>query len=271
MKANSPELLCDTKWIRLCRRGKYVYATRRPVGAEVRADAVDIIAIHTAPTPTGERSSLVVLRQFRPIVGRWHWSLPAGLIDDGESVRDAARRELSEETGLRCNDHLHESPQTIFTSAGLSDETTSFAFVECEGPLATKPGVGDEQIVPKLIGQKEAELILQKAGANNESICARLWPILYSIATTGYFANYKFTGPADVRRKRKAAVASNADLTAADKAALDAMPDGWFEATRLPFTVRCPLARCQRLERKGLLESEVHAEGFTIYTMFRKV
>lgn len=30
------------------------------------------------------------------------WSLPKGKLDDGESHREAARREVAEETGLRC-------------------------------------------------------------------------------------------------------------------------------------------------------------------------
>ncbi len=42
---------------------------------------------------------LVLVRQFRPAVGRMTLELPSGHVEDGESPEHAARRELLEETG----------------------------------------------------------------------------------------------------------------------------------------------------------------------------
>ena len=42
---------------------------------------------------------LYVQRDHEPQMGRWAW--PSGFVDAGEDVRDAARREVWEETGLR--------------------------------------------------------------------------------------------------------------------------------------------------------------------------
>ena len=44
-----------------------------------------------------------LLRQYRYAVDAWLWELPAGKIDDGEEPNLTARRELSEETGVRAD------------------------------------------------------------------------------------------------------------------------------------------------------------------------
>jgi len=43
---------------------------------------------------------LLLVRQYRPVVGRETIELPSGHVDAGESPQDAARRELLEETGM---------------------------------------------------------------------------------------------------------------------------------------------------------------------------
>ena len=48
----------------------------------------------------GER--ILLNREFRMATGRWVVNFPAGLIDPGETPREAAARELREETGLEA-------------------------------------------------------------------------------------------------------------------------------------------------------------------------
>jgi 8-oxo-dGTP diphosphatase len=48
----------------------------------------------------GEGGAIEVCLVHRPRYG--DWSLPKGKLDEGEGFEDAARREVEEETGLRC-------------------------------------------------------------------------------------------------------------------------------------------------------------------------
>lgn len=49
--------------------------------------------------PFLDRNTIIMLRQLRPVIGRYIFELPAGTLDDGESPLACARREIIEETG----------------------------------------------------------------------------------------------------------------------------------------------------------------------------
>ena len=49
--------------------------------------------------PLVDAKTLLLLRQYRPSVGKTLWEIPAGTLEAGESPLAAARREVEEETG----------------------------------------------------------------------------------------------------------------------------------------------------------------------------
>ena len=49
--------------------------------------------------PLAEGGEVVLVRQYRPPLGKMELGLPAGLVEEGEEPEAAARRELLEETG----------------------------------------------------------------------------------------------------------------------------------------------------------------------------
>lgn len=56
---------------------------------------------------------VILIRQFRPTVGKWVVELPAGLIDADETPEAAASRELREETGFTAWRVLHMGPPMV--------------------------------------------------------------------------------------------------------------------------------------------------------------
>src|SRR5579884_487809 len=68
---------------------------RRLVEIVEHAGGAVIIAL---PSPR----EIVLVRQYRYAVGEELWELPAGMIEPGEDPKDAALRELEEETGYRA-------------------------------------------------------------------------------------------------------------------------------------------------------------------------
>ncbi len=71
--------------------------------------------------PLTDDGQVLMVRQFRYIVGRYTWEMPTGGVRPGESFEAAAQRELAEEAGHRAAELIHVS--TYHTSKSSIDET----------------------------------------------------------------------------------------------------------------------------------------------------
>jgi ADP-ribose pyrophosphatase len=98
-------------------------------------------------TDTGE---IILVRQYRPAIGRWAWELPAGSLKVGEDLESAARRECHEEIGLVPGNLVRLGG--FFPTPGYCDE--EMHFFKAEGLREPAPGEtaypdDDEDIEPK--------------------------------------------------------------------------------------------------------------------------
>lgn len=85
---------------------------------------VNVVAVTTS-------DDVVLIRQYRPGLGDVHYEIPAGVVDPGEEIEVAARRELAEETGygggqwsllarLSANPALQNNITTTYLAEGVA-------------------------------------------------------------------------------------------------------------------------------------------------------
>ena len=111
--------------------------------------------------PVTENDEVVMLKQFRPAISDYLYELPAGIIDPGESIEEAAKRELFEETGLKAKSYeLYLKPS--YTSVGLTDETTAIVKMVVEGEISTENTEDDEDIEVFKLKIKDAKQFVKE-------------------------------------------------------------------------------------------------------------
>ena len=141
-------------------------------GSYQRPDAVVIVPFHTA------RNRMVIIREFRVPLDDYEYGFPAGLVDKGESVEQAARRELMEETGLTVSRFIKVSPP-IYSSAGMTDESVAMVYVECEGEPSNSANTDSEIIEIQLISPDEALDLLSDSTLKFD---AKAWLVISQFA-----------------------------------------------------------------------------------------
>lgn len=166
--SDEPVVMCEGKYLRLVKRGHWEYAERTNAGS-----AVIVIAV------TPERKLLFV-EQFRIPMGAPTIEMPAGLVgdlDEADTMEEAARRELLEETGWRADEVkvLMVGP----TSSGMSNEM--IAFVRARGLTRVNAGGGDatEDITVHEVPVDEAPRWLAGKMASGYSMDPKLWAGLW--------------------------------------------------------------------------------------------
>ncbi len=133
-----------------------------------KSDAV-IMIIHDA---AGEK--ILLNLEYRMAVGDWVFNFPAGLIDEGETVYEAAERELREETGLKLTE-IKEVWKESYSAVGFSNEMGSVVIGTAEGTIQ-KSDSEAEEIKAAWYTKEEMRSLLReyRFAARTQAYCA-LW------------------------------------------------------------------------------------------------
>lgn len=105
--------------------------------------------------------SVVLVRQFRYPIGDYIYELPAGLVEPGENVTDAAIREMYEETGLTLSPIPNSFRHPFFTSVGMTDESCSLVCGWSQGTPSNIHQECSEDIQVILADRAECRRILE--------------------------------------------------------------------------------------------------------------
>ncbi len=143
-KIRSRRTTAVSPWMNLIAREVEFFPDAPPqtYHAVEQADYVSIVAI----TRDGR---IPIVRQYRPVLEKFSWELPAGLVDGDEDPAESCRRELLEETGFSAR-AIHRLGNTSPCTGRLNNRIHSF-FVEAGDRIATfdpEPGIGVKLVTP---------------------------------------------------------------------------------------------------------------------------
>lgn len=162
-------------------RAPYYVASRRKNADAIKAathdnqaDGVILYGVY------GEgRDKVVLIRQYRYPIDGYVYEFPAGLVEPGEDMLEAGKREMFEETGLNFTPVRTAPP--FFTSIGMTDESCGTVFGYCSGEPSNAHQEGSEDIQVVLADRDECKRILKEE--NVAIMCAYM--LMHFIASDG--------------------------------------------------------------------------------------
>lgn len=167
------EVLYEGEWLRMVRRGHWEYCERKH-----SRDGLAVLVIAVTPD-----DRVLFVEQYRVPLGAPTIEMPAGLVGDGrhdtDTLEEAARRELVEETGWEPGrvEVLLVGP----TTSGMSNERIAFVRARDLRRVGEGGGVDDENIIVHAIPRAEAPAWLMRKCREGCELDLKLWAGLWMI------------------------------------------------------------------------------------------
>jgi ADP-ribose pyrophosphatase len=121
--------------------------------------------------PFLDSDTVVMLRQYRPVIGRYLWELPAGTLKTREPLLACARRELGEETGYRAA--KWQRVGCIYPAPGYTTEKIHLFLARSLAPLPQAHREEDELIEVRPLSRKAIVKMFREGTIDDaKTICA---------------------------------------------------------------------------------------------------
>jgi len=145
-------------------------SVRLPNGYRARLEViVHPGAALVVPFLTAEK--IIILRQLRPVVGRYLYELPAGTLDRGETALACAKREIVEETGYAAERFVRLGE--IYPVPGYSTERIVIYRAE-RLRKSVRVAEDDEIIESRVVGKQDVRRLFKKGGIVDAKTIAAL-------------------------------------------------------------------------------------------------
>jgi ADP-ribose pyrophosphatase len=123
-----------------------------PNGQPIRRDMI----LHPGAVvilPIVDRDHVCLLRNYRFVIDETLWEVPAGTLEPGEPIEQAAIRELAEETGYGAKSWRYLN--YFYASPGVLDERLHLFVAADLSPGQPRPEA-DEQLEPRVVPWHDA-------------------------------------------------------------------------------------------------------------------